>query len=78
MTQFIPMRTTDPPLPAPRPAAGARLCHSQNIALYTQGLSTEDSGPGPAGGPSMVSMTPIDWATGAFRSHPSSQIPIGL
>lgn len=60
MTQFIPMRTTDPPSPAPKIVARGRLCQSQNIALRTQNPLAKERESGPAVKQSMVAMTRLN------------------
>jgi hypothetical protein len=57
MTRCIPTRTTDPPSPAPQPAAGGRLRHRQKIPLKATSASAEDSRCVPAGRENLVTMT---------------------
>lgn len=57
MTRCIPTRTTDPPSPAPQPAAGGRLRHGQGFPLKATSASAEGSGCAPAGRENLVTVT---------------------
>ena len=57
MTRCIPTRTTDPPSPAPQPAAGGRLRHGQGFPLKATDASAEGRACAPAGEANLMTMT---------------------
>ena len=75
MTQFIPMRTTDPPSTALRPAAGGRLCHSQKSRLAAHGALAQDGDDGPSSGANVVLMAELAWLLEYFAATRAVKSP---
>ena len=78
MTQFVQMRTTDPPSSASTTAAGGRLCHARELRLDPHGASYRQAQAGPSGMPNVLLHYRIGLPVGVFGSHPIGQIPISL
>ena len=78
MTQFVQMRTTDPPSSASRTAAGGRLCHAPEFRLDPRGATNGEAQAGPSGVPNVLIHYRIGMPVRVFGSHPLGQIPISL
>ena len=78
MTQFVQMRTTDPPSSASRTAAGGRLCHAPEFRLAPRGATNGEAQEGPSGVPNVLIRYRIGIPVRVSDSDSIGQIPISL